>query len=147
MRIRSAVGAVILAGDEVLLVHKVKASDALTGPMDLRGEWGFPMGGVLPDEDIHAALKREILEETGIVDFSIMQELPVYECSFSPEFVEKLGFDKQSTRMFLLRFEGNSNSLEPRCDEIESVQFFSRDRLAQMIHHPDWYRYFVESCP
>jgi mutator protein MutT len=52
------VGAVVLDGDSVLLVKR--------GHAPLKGEWSLPGGMVELGETLEAALKREVLEETGI---------------------------------------------------------------------------------
>jgi ADP-ribose pyrophosphatase YjhB (NUDIX family) len=53
------VGAVVLDRDErVLLVRR--------GHEPLKGEWSLPGGAVELGEELEAALKREVLEETGL---------------------------------------------------------------------------------
>ena len=52
------VGAVILRNGKVLLVMR--------GQEPLLGEWSIPGGAVEPGETLHEALRREILEETGL---------------------------------------------------------------------------------
>lgn len=56
---------------EVLLVKKRKS-----------GVWGFPAGGVEPDETIHQALKREIKEEIN-ADVAPRRLIAIYS---TPEF-------------------------------------------------------------
>lgn len=52
------VGAVILQGDEVLLVRR--------GKPPRKGEWSLPGGAVETGESLEEACRREILEETGL---------------------------------------------------------------------------------
>ena len=51
-----AVGAVILEGSRVLLIQR--------GQEPLKGEWSLPGGAVEIGETLHAALAREVREET-----------------------------------------------------------------------------------
>jgi 8-oxo-dGTP diphosphatase len=53
-----AVGAVALRGDELLLVRRGRAPAA--------GEWSLPGGRVQFAETLHAAVVREVAEETGL---------------------------------------------------------------------------------
>jgi mutator protein MutT len=53
-----SVGAVILDGDRVLLVKR--------GHEPLKGEWSLPGGVVEIGETLAEALRREVLEETGL---------------------------------------------------------------------------------
>jgi ADP-ribose pyrophosphatase YjhB (NUDIX family) len=55
MQIRPGVAAVIFAGETVLLQRR-----------DDNGKWGLPGGGVEPGESVHAAIVREVHEETGL---------------------------------------------------------------------------------
>jgi ADP-ribose pyrophosphatase YjhB (NUDIX family) len=52
------VGAVVIRGDSVLLIRRGKAPQ--------KGEWTLPGGMVELGESVHAAVRREVLEETGL---------------------------------------------------------------------------------
>lgn len=53
-----AVGAVVLRGPEVLLIRRGKPPRA--------GEWSLPGGGQDLGETVEEAVRREVLEETGV---------------------------------------------------------------------------------
>lgn len=54
-----SVGAIILEGDRIVLVRRSKEP--------WRGRWTFPGGAVELGEPIHEAVRREALEETGLL--------------------------------------------------------------------------------
>jgi 8-oxo-dGTP diphosphatase len=49
----------------------VFVSDGKVLIMSNHGKWDFPGGGIEGEERLHDALKRELLEETGLTDFTI----------------------------------------------------------------------------
>ncbi|MEM7739378.1 MAG: NUDIX hydrolase [Pseudomonadota bacterium] len=54
-----AVGAVVIKGQEVLLIKR--------GRQPLKGQWSIPGGKVEHGETLHEAIVREVEEETGIL--------------------------------------------------------------------------------
>lgn len=76
------VGALIYnARGEVLMIHTHKWSNL----------WGIPGGKIKPNEASDAALRREVLEETGLTLDSIQFEM-VQDCIQPPEFYKKAHF-------------------------------------------------------
>jgi ADP-ribose pyrophosphatase YjhB (NUDIX family) len=53
------VGAIILRRNSILLVQRARSP--------LKGYWSLPGGLIEPGEKIEEALKREVLEETGLI--------------------------------------------------------------------------------
>lgn len=76
------VGALIYnARGEVLMVHTHKWSNL----------WGIPGGKIKPNEPCEVALRREVLEETGLTLDSVRFEM-VQDCIQPPEFYKKAHF-------------------------------------------------------
>lgn len=142
--IRKAVGAIIYQEDEILLVHKVKMSEAKSGPEKIVGEWDFPKGGVKPsDLNLEEALLRELYEETGSKDYQIISQFDqkVY-FEFSQDIKEKIGYDSQETTMFYVEFQGNRASLRPIDDEISQVKFVNRDKVLDELSYEETKKYY-----
>lgn len=129
-RIRKAVGAIIVAPeDKFLLVHKVKISDAKGSKMDV-GFWDFIKGGIQGNETMLDAVKREILEETGIDDFMVMKELSDTICFEFPAHVKKIiEFDAQETTMYVVRLSELPSGLMCKDDEIDGYDLVNKDKV------------------
>lgn len=81
-------------------------------------EWQLPQGGIDPDEDIVAAARRELWEETGIEAVSLLAatdewwpyEFPPYDGP--PHAMD--AFRGQTQRWVAFRFEGDENAIDVR---------------------------------
>lgn len=142
--IRKAVGAIIYQGDEILLVHKVKMSEAKTGPEDIDGEWDFPKGGVKStDSNLEEALLRELYEETGSTDYQIIRQFDQkVRFEFPQHIKEKIGYGSQETTMFYVEFQGDRLSLQPIDNEISQVKFVKRDEVLGELSYDETKEYY-----
>ena len=133
--IRQAVGAIVFQGDMFLLVGKVKVMDMPEGPEDMPFGWYIPGGGVIEtDRSNLEAIRRELVEETGSTNFRIVRELEEKLCfRFPLEIKERTGFERQETTMFLVEYMGAGDDLVPNDDEIDVVEFVTREELFQRI--------------
>jgi putative (di)nucleoside polyphosphate hydrolase len=142
--IRKAVGAIIFQGDEILLVHKVKMSEAKSWPENIEGEWDFPKGGVKSsDSNLQDALFRELYEETGSSDYKIIKQFDTkVRFEFPQQIKEKIGYDSQETTMFYVEFLGERSSLKPLDDEISQVKFVMRDDVLDNLSYDETKAYY-----
>ncbi len=144
--IRTAVGAIIYQGKEILLVHKVKISSIKNSNNHMDGEWDFPKGGLEEeDKDLIAALFRELEEETGSTNYKILKQLDEKICfSFPQHVAHKIGFKKQETTMFIVEYTGDRSDLIPNDHEINTVEFLNSDEVYERITHQDTKAFFVK---
>ena len=105
--------------NEILLVRKRKS-----------GIWGFPAGGVEPDETIFQALKREIKEEIN-ADIASTRLIAIYS---TPEFdFTYPNGNKIHPIIFFFECEIlNINKFHPS-KEIKETSYFSLDYLPKML--------------
>jgi len=85
------------------------------------GQWEFPGGGVDPGEDKIGALRREILEETGLH----MDGKPSLVCEFTEYFFDlDSSHGWESTRSFYTVACKGSPALTGNGDDIVAARFF-----------------------
>ncbi|MBO3738646.1 NUDIX domain-containing protein [Actinoplanes flavus] len=133
LNLRIAVRAIILdEDDQVLLCRFVAPHPAV--PDGAQGVWAAPGGGVEPGEDGLSALRRELLEETGLVTGAD----PVHvwrQVIVAPDHAP--GFDGMVNDYFLVR----AGRFEPRgrfTDEqiaAEHIGAFRWWRLSEIIDY------------
>lgn len=133
-RIRKAVGAIIMnASNEVLLAHKVKIMDGNTAKQI--SEWDFIKGGMKEGEEIHDALKRELIEEANLTEYISAVELPAFKFDFSAELQKILNFDSQITYFFKVLVSPETSEVKPDFDEIDELRFVSIPNALELMTH------------
>ena len=91
----------------------------------LSGQWELPGGGLDFGEDIHAGLKREIEEETGLEVRSISDK-PIYAWTW--RFEGRRNLDWYYSLVLAYRIELENLELKPS-EECEEIGFFSKEEL------------------
>jgi putative (di)nucleoside polyphosphate hydrolase len=131
MKVRKAVGAVVVKNNEYLLIHKVKNSDHRS----IDGYWDFPKGGVEKlDKDLESAIFRELKEETGSNKYRIIDKFKTKICF---EFPKAYKYDTQETVMFYIEYLGDREDLKSQDEEIDEVKFFDKDELRTALCHEE----------
>lgn len=86
------------------------------------GKWDTAVGGHIDygETDPDAALRRELREELGIVDFT-------------PEFMEKYVFESARERELVYVFRTVTDAVPMPTDELDGGRFWTRQEIAETI--------------
>ncbi len=105
--------------------------------------WDFMKGGIKAYENALDALKRELWEEIGCTVFEIKKEFTERLCfQFDSEMANITGFSSQETVMFLVRYPGDKIELSCIDNEIDSVLFFNKDEVINILTNSETKTYW-----
>lgn len=139
---RPNVGVALFGPDGRVLIAKRLGDD---GPETVLSgqEWQMPQGGIDPDEDLEAAARRELREETGVVRARILGRTAAW---LSYEFPPYGGpphrlarFRGQRQVWFAMRFEGEESEIDVASGAEGAPPEFSEwrwerlDRVADLV--------------
>jgi 8-oxo-dGTP pyrophosphatase MutT (NUDIX family) len=145
-RTRKAVGAIVYSVNQerFLLVKKKSVSDTLSKTQyKIRSYWDFPKGGIKIGETAIAALKRELKEELGIVDFMIIKKLPyALNFSFTKNIRDIIGFNKQSTILYYVEIQNRKIVLDKT--ELEKYSFFTYKQAIKRLEKEESKKVFMK---
>lgn len=145
--IRRAVGAIVFQKDEILLVHKVKRSEATNELDSFQAEWDFPKGGVKDGEPLQDAILRELYEETGSTAYQIVEAVDETICfSFDALFTAATGYTGQVTTMFIVEYTGDRTDLTSQDEEINDIQFIHKDNVLDYLSHEETRAFYKRNC-
>lgn len=124
--------------DELLLVHKVKRSEATSELDSFQAEWDFPKGGVEDGEPLEDAILRELYEETGSTAYKLIKQLEQNICfSFDEHFSASTGYTGQVTTMFIVQYTGERTDLILQDEEINAIRFVHKNHVVDYLAHDE----------
>ena len=95
--------------------------------------WGFPKGRVKEDETILDNAKREIYEETGITDLTLIEDLGEYKrTQLNLDGSENKNIIK-TIHMFL--FKTSEIKLKPLDESIAEARWVNKEEVASLLQH------------
>ncbi len=94
--------------------------------------WGFPRGGVDEEEDYITAAKREVLEETGLEEFTSVDELGVYERYPSGITKDTPGAYPMEIHMFLFQTDFTGD-LHPVDKNVKEAGWFTYEDAVEKL--------------
>ncbi len=128
---RNGVGVIIFNKNKKIFVGKRKDN-----PVD---KWQMPQGGVDEGEDYFSAMKRELEEETSIINFKILKELEGFFAYELPEnligVIWKGQFRGQRQKWFIAEYLGEDNEINLNTKNPEFIEWkwISPDELPNVI--------------
>ena len=118
--LRVGVGAVVINKDKKIFVGKRKDHPNTDN-------WQMPQGGVNENEELLAALKRELLEETSIKSIKILKELDGWTEYELPNYligkIWKGKYRGQRQKWFVLKFTGEDNEINLNTKNPEFIEW------------------------
>lgn len=148
MRTRKAIGAIVTQENRFLIVRKV-AINTKAGKEYQSGSWDFVKGGVeVEDETLVASMRRELLEETGSVAYTLKKRFhDTISFTFPQKIQTKIGYHHQVTTMFHFEYIGDGHDLQPNDKEIDQITFVSEQSLLHLLEHEESKAFFIRNKP
>ncbi|MDA7715094.1 RNA pyrophosphohydrolase [Pelagibacteraceae bacterium] len=116
---RTGVGMIVLNNNNQVFVGKRKDN-----PGD---KWQMPQGGVDEGENFITAMKRELIEETSIINIKILKEIDrIYQYELPENLVGiiwKGKFRGQKQKWFIIRFLGKDSEINLNTKHPEFVEW------------------------
>ncbi len=126
---KSAGGVVISQNGEILVVSQHGTT------------WSLPKGHVDEGEEVLAAAKREIYEESGVADLVLIKELGTYQRYR----IGKDGTDDHSEMKIItiFLFTTTATTLKPVDPENPEARWVPKDEVAGLLTHPKDKEFFL----
>ncbi|MFX0073098.1 MAG: NUDIX domain-containing protein [Candidatus Hermodarchaeota archaeon] len=95
--------------------------------------WSFPKGHIESGEDPLLAARREIYEETGLINLKLITYLGSFTRIKGKSYIKKYG-TKEKT-IFLYLFKTNDKQLNPIDPKIKEALWVEKEQVAKYLTH------------
>ncbi|MYL63241.1 NUDIX domain-containing protein [Bacillus hwajinpoensis] len=146
MKTRKAVGAIVTHKNRFLIVRKVTINTRMGKELQ-NGIWDFVKGRVEDeDETVEASMRRELLEETGSVAYTLKKRFnETISFAFPEKIQTKIGYHNQITTMFHFEYVGDGKDLEANDKEINQICFVHEQALLSLLEHEESKEFFTRN--
>lgn len=103
--------------------------------------WSFPKGHVEAGEDDEAAARREIREELGLADPTMIRKLAEYNRSRLDDAGQEDRSEMKTIVMFLFRCD--RAILRPKTADNPEARWVAKDKVADLLTHPRDKEFFL----
>jgi len=103
--------------------------------------WSLPKGHIEEGEDAMTAAKREIYEESGIIDLELIKELGTYQ---RYKIGKDGGEDKSELKTITtFLFKTNQDFLKPVDLENPEARWVRKEQVSELLTHPKDKEFFM----
>lgn len=101
---------------------------------DIKGAWQLPQGGVDEGESVEQAMYRELAEEIGTNDVSLIGQLPKALRYEWPEHLYSRGYRGQEQTYFLVHLNASATiNLKTKKPEFDKVEWLSMSKFLARV--------------
>jgi 8-oxo-dGTP pyrophosphatase MutT (NUDIX family) len=133
MKETQSAGGLFLRDGKILIVNQYGQS------------WSLPKGHLEEGEDVMEALKREIYEETGITDYTVVKPLGSYTRPSMGKNNEDSEEEMKTVHMFQL--ETDQQEIQPVDPNNPEARWVDKDEVVNYLTHPidkDFFSHIIE---